>query len=138
VIELQVNSTYLEDYIMEKSLFEQNGITYHWEGDYLIPDLVPPKSVPVGVWDQRRRKYLREQKKPLYTAMLLGGKLDAHLADIDQQAEELFSRLVQQMAEREGITERLKVENQMEWVGKMNSIQACAMEIVNSEIIYMI
>jgi hypothetical protein len=123
---------------MEKSLFEQNGITYHRDGDFLIPNLVPPESVPIGVWGQRRRKYLREQKKSLYTALLLGGKLDAHLADIDQQAENMLSRLVKQTAEREGITERLKAENQIEWVGRMNSIRACAMEIVNSEIIYMI
>jgi hypothetical protein len=121
---------------MEKSLFEQNGITYHREGDYLIPDLVPPKCVPVGVWGQRRRKYLREQKDGLYTALLLSRKLDAHLVDIDQQAEDLFSRLVQQMAEREGITERLKAENQMEWVGKMNNIRNAAEEIVFSELIY--
>jgi hypothetical protein len=121
---------------MEKSLFERNGITYHWEGDYLIPNLVPPESVPVGIWGQRRRKYLRDQKDGIYTALLLSGKLDAHLVDIDQQAEELFSRLVHQMAEREGITEQLKAENQMEWVGKMNSIRNAAEEIVFSELIY--
>jgi hypothetical protein len=121
---------------MEKSLFEQNGIAYHWEGDYLIPDLVPPESVPVGIWGQRRRKYLQEQKEALYTALLLGGKLDAHLVDIDQQAEELFSRLVQQMAEREGITEQLKAANQMEWVGKMNNIRNLAEKSVLSELIY--
>jgi hypothetical protein len=120
---------------MKKSSFEQNGITYHWEGDYLIPDLVPPESVPVGVWGQRRRKYLREQKGAIYTALLLGGKLDARLADINQQAEELFSRLVQQMAEREGITERLKAENQMEWAGKINNIHNAAEEIVFSNLI---
>jgi hypothetical protein len=136
VIELQVNSIYFEDYIMEKSLFEQNGIAYHWEGDYLIPDLVPPESVPVGVWGQRRRKYLREQKKSLYTALLLSGKLDAHLVDINQQAEDMFSRLVQQMAEREGITERLKAENQMEWVGKMNNIRNATEKIIYTELIY--
>jgi hypothetical protein len=121
---------------MKKSLFEQNGITYHWEGDFLIPDLVPPESVPVGVWGQRRRRYLRKQKGALYTGLLLSGKLDAHLADIDQQAENMFSRLVQQMAEREGITERLKAENQMEWVGKMNNIRNAAEEIVFSNLIY--
>jgi hypothetical protein len=121
---------------MEKSLFEQNGITYHWEGDYLIPDLVPPESVPVGVWGQRRRKYLREQKKPLYTALLLGGKLNAHLVDIDHQAEAMLSHLVQQMAERKGIAERLKAENQLEWVGKMNNIRDAVEEIVFSELIY--
>jgi hypothetical protein len=121
---------------MKKLLFEQNGITYHWEGDYLIPDLVPPESVPVGIWGQRRRKYLREQKEPIYTAMLLSGKLDTHLAEINRQAEDMLSQLVKQMADREGITERLKVENQMAWVGNMNNIRNAVEEIVFRELIY--
>jgi hypothetical protein len=121
---------------MEKFLFEQMGGTYHWEGEYLIPDLVPPESVPIGVWGQRRRKYLREQKEPLYTAWLLSGKLDTHLVEIDRQAEDMFSRLVKQIAECEGITERLKTENQMAWVGQMNCIRNAAEEIVFSELIY--
>jgi hypothetical protein len=119
-----------------ESLFKQMDVTYHWEGEYLTPNLVPPESVPVGVWGQRRRKYLREQKKPLYTAWLLSGKLDAHLAEIDRQAEDMFSRLVKQMAEREGITERLKAEDQMAWVRRMNNIRNAAEEIVFSELIY--
>lgn len=121
---------------MKKLLFEQNGITYHWEGDYLIPDLVSPESVPVGIWSQRRRKYLREQEEPIYTAMLLSGKLDTHLAEINRQAEDMLSQLVKQMADREGITERLKVENQMEWIGNMNNIRNAAEEIVFRELIY--
>jgi hypothetical protein len=118
---------------MKKSLIEQNGITYH---HYLIPNLVPPETIQVGIWGQRRRKYLRERKEPIFTAWLLGGKLDSHLMEIDRQAEELFSRLVQQMMEREGITEQLKAENQLAWVGRMNSIRNAAEEIVFSELIY--
>jgi hypothetical protein len=121
---------------MKKLLFEQNGITYHWEDDYLIPDLVPPESVLVGIWGQRRRIYLREQKEPIYTAMLLSGKLDTHLAEINRQAEDMLSQLVKQMADREGITERLKVENQMAWVGNMNNIRNAVEEIVFRELIY--
>ena len=96
-----------------------------------------PESVPVGVWGQRRRRYLREHRKALYNALLLGGKLDSHLAVINRQAEDMFSQLVDQMAEREGITEQLKADSQMEWVSRMNNIRGCAEEIVNTEIIYM-
>ena len=95
---------------MKKSLFEQMGGTYHQEGDYFLPNLAVPESVPVGVWGQRRRRYLREHRKALYNALLLSGKLDSHLADINQQAEDMFSQLVKQMAEQEGITEQLKAK----------------------------
>ncbi len=108
---------------MKKSLFEQMGGTYHQEGDYFLPNLAVPESIPVGVWGQRRRRYLREHRKALYNALLLSGKLDSHLADINQQAEDMFSQLVKQMAEQEGITEQLKAKNQMEWVGQMNNIR---------------
>jgi hypothetical protein len=124
---------------MEKYIFdESNGLWYELRGDYYFPCLTAPAEdeQPIGVWGQRRRKYLREQKEALYTALLLGGKLNAHLAEIDQQAEEMFFRLVKQMAEREGITEKLKADDPMAWVGLMNNIRACAMEIVNDEIIY--
>lgn len=121
---------------MEKLLFEQMGGTYHQEGDYLIPNLVPPEAAPVGIWGQRRRQYLREHRKALYDALLLNGKLDSHLADINQQAEDMFSQLVERMAKQEDITEQLKVKNQMEWVGRMNSIRSVAEEIVNTEIIF--
>lgn len=121
---------------MEKSFFERMGGTYHQEGDYLIPNLVPPEAVPVSIWGQRRRRYLQKHRKALYNALLLSGKLDSHLADINQQAKDMFSQLVERMAKQEDITEQLKVKNQMEWVGRMNSIRSAAEEIVNAEIIF--
>lgn len=121
---------------MEKSTFERMGGTYRQEGDYFLPNLTVPESVPVGIWGQRRKRYLREHREPLYTALLLSGELDDYLADIDQQAEEMFSQLVIQMAEREGIREQLKSENQMKWVEIMNNYQFCAQEVVNEELIY--
>lgn len=121
---------------MKKSFFEQMGVTYYQQGDYFLPNLSVPESVPVGVWGQRRRQYLREHREPFYTALLLSGKLDAHLADTDRHAEEMFSRLVEQIAEREGITEELKAENQMEWVGHMNNIKERVEEMINLELIH--
>ena len=121
---------------MEKCTFEQMGDTYHQEGDYFLPNLTVPESVPVGVWGQRRRRYLREHRKALYNALLLSGKLDSHLADINQQAEDMFSQLVKQMAEQEGITEQLKAKNQMEWVGQMNNIRNRVEEIICNELIF--
>lgn len=121
---------------MEKSLFEQMGGTYHREGDYLLPDLTPPESVPVGMWGQRRRRYLKQHRQALYTGLLLSGKLDSHLTEIDQQAEEMFFQLVMQMAEQESITEQLKADSQVEWIGRMNNIRQRAEEIVNAELIY--
>ena len=121
---------------MEKSLFEQIGGTYHQEGDYLIPNLAPPEAAPVGIWGQRRGKYLWEYCNPIYAALFLSGELDTHLTEIDQQAEEMFSQLVKHLAQQEGITEQLKAENQMEWVGRMNSIRSRAEEVVYSELIY--
>ena len=121
---------------MEKSIFEQIGGTYHREGDYFLPNLTVPANAPVGIWGQRRRQYLREHRKALYNALLLSGKLDNHLADINQQAEDMFFQLVKQMAEQEGITEQLKADSQMEWVGQMNNIRSAAEEIVNTEIIF--
>ena len=121
---------------MEKSAFERMNGTYRQEGDYFLPNLAVPESVPVGVWGQRRRRYLREHRKALYNALLLSGKLDSHLADINQQAEDMFSQLVEQMAEQEGITEQLKADSQMEWAGRMNNIRSAVEEIVNTEIIF--
>lgn len=121
---------------MEKSLFEQVGGTYHQEGDYLIPNLVLPEAAPVGIWGQKRRRYLREHRNPIYTALFLSGKLDTHLAEIDQQAEEMFSQFVKQMAQQEGITEQLKAENQMEWVKQMNNIRNQVEEVIFSTLIY--
>ena len=120
---------------MNKSTFELMGGTYRQEGDYLLPNLSVPEIAPIGIWGQRRRWYLREHRKALYNALLLSGKLDSHLADINQQAEDMFSQLVKQMAEREGVTEQLKADSQMEWVGHMNNIRGRAIEIVNDELI---
>ena len=95
-----------------------------------------PENAPVGIWGQRRRQYLRGHRKALYNALLLSGKLDNHLADINQQAEDVFSQLVKQMAEQESITEQLKADSQMEWVGRMNNIRSAVEEIVTTEIIF--
>ena len=123
---------------MAKTIFEEMGGTYTQVGDYLLPDLKLPEEEqqPIGVWGQRHRRYLKEHRQATYATLFTGGKLNSYLADIDRQAEELFSRLVKQMAEAEGVTEELKAANPMEWVGRMNSIRSRAMEIVNSELIY--
>lgn len=123
---------------MAKTIFEEMGGTYTQVGDYLLPDLKLPEEEqqPIGVWGQRHRSYLKEHRRATYTALLASGKLNSYLADIDRQAEGMFLRLVKQMAEVEGVTEQLKADNQMEWVGRMNNIRSRAMEIVNSELIY--
>ncbi|MFR2083550.1 MAG: TnpV protein [Christensenellales bacterium] len=123
---------------MTKTIFEEMGGTYTQVGDYLLPDLKLPEEdqQPIGVWGQRHWRYLKEHRRATYATLLTSGKLNGYLADIDRQAEELFSRLVKQMAEAEGITEHLKADNQMEWVRRMNNIRNRAMEIVNSELIY--
>ena len=123
---------------MATTIFEEMGGTYTQVGDYLLPDLKLPEEEqqPIGVWGQRHRRYLKEHRRATYAALFTGGKLNSYLADIDRQAEELFSRLVKQMAEAEGITETLKANDPMEWVGRMNNIRNKAMEIVNSELIY--
>lgn len=121
---------------MEKSFFEQMGGTYRQEGDYLLPNLVLPESVPVGIWGQRRRHYLKTHREPIYTALLLSGKLDSHLSEIDAQAEAMFFQLVKQLAEQDGITEQLKAENQMGWVRRMNSVRNRVEEIIYNELIF--
>lgn len=123
---------------MEKSLFEQMGGTYTLVGDYFLPNLLPAEreEKPIGVWGQRRLRYLKQHRKVLYTNLLVSGKLSEHLAEIDEQAEDMISRLVNQMAEREGVTEKLKADNQMEWVGRMNNIRNRATEIINEDLIY--
>ena len=93
------------------------GGTYHQEGDYFLPNLTLPESVPVGIWGQRCRRYLKTYREPIYTSLFLSGELDCHLSEVDQQAEEMFSQLVKQLAEQEGITEQLKADCQMEWWG---------------------
>ena len=125
---------------MEKHIYnEQTGISYTLHGDYYLPDLALPeeeKGVEIGVWGQRHLRYIKQNRKVLYLNLLTSGKLNGYLADIDKQAEEMFSRFVKQMAEREGVTEKLKVDNQMEWVGRMNNIRSRATEIVNNDLIY--
>lgn len=119
-----------------KSLFEELGGTYHQEGDYFLPDLLPPDSISVGIWGQRRKHYLRTQREPVYAALLLGGKLDSHLSEVDAQAEAMLFQLVKQMAKQEGITEQLKADNQMEWLVRMNIVRNRAEEIIYNELIY--
>lgn len=115
---------------------DEMRVTYHAEGDYLIPNLMPPESPSIGVWGERRRQYLRKAKRPVYSAMLMRGTLNAHLEETDRQAEELLDRLTNHLAEHEGVTEALKAENQMEWVRRMNSIRSRAEEIVLAELIF--
>lgn len=123
---------------MEKCLFEQMGGTYSRIGDYMLPDLLPPQEEvkPVGLWGQRHARYLKQNHKVLYMNLLTSGRLNRYLADIDGQAEDMFFRLVKEMAEKENITEELKAENALLWTGKMNEIRARAREIVNAERIY--
>ena len=123
---------------MTKTIFEEMGGTYTQVGDYLLPDLKLPQEEqqPIGVWGQRHRRYLKEHRRGSYATLLTSGKLNGYLADIDRQAEEMFLRLVKQMAEAEGVTEALKAADPMEWVGRMNNIRNRAMEIVNGELIY--
>lgn len=123
---------------MEKSLFEQMGGTYTQQGDYILPNLTLPtkEKRPIGIWGQRHARHLKQHHKILYYNLLTSGKLNAHLAEIDRQAEDMFFRLVKQMAEREGVTEQLKAQNQMEWVGRMNNIRNGVAEIIYAEIIF--
>ena len=111
-------------------------LTYHREGEYLIPDLMPPKSPRIGVWGIRRRDYLRKYHDGIYTGMLLTGKLNTHLEEIDRSANEMFDLLVKQYVDREGVNELLKADNQMEWVRRMNNIREQIEEIVAPELIF--
>lgn len=124
---------------MDKYIFnENNSLWYELVGDYYFPCLAVPaeEKQSVGVWGQRHKQYLKEHRPALYNALLLSGKLNSYLADIDQQAQERLDTIIKQMAQTQGVTETLKADDQMAWVGKMNNIQAGAMEIVNSELIY--
>ena len=123
---------------MEKYIYnEQNGLWYELQGDYYLPCLKLPEdgTVHTGIWGQRHRRYLKTHRRALYTSLLTSGKLNSYLADINRQAEELFSRLVKQMTEAEGVTETLKADDPMEWVGRVNNIRNRATEIVNAEIV---
>ncbi len=123
---------------MAKTVFEEMGGTYHEENGYLIPDLTlhTEEEKPIGVWGQRHLRYIKEYKRLFYVNLLTSGGLNSYLADINEQAEELFFRLVKQFAKKEGITEELKNTNQMAWIGAMNNIRARAREIVYTDIIY--
>ncbi len=123
---------------MKKSIFEQMGGIYHKQGDYFLPDLAVPENdkLSIGVWGQRHLQYIREHHRGLYVGLQLSGKLDSYLADIDQQAEDMFLRLVDQIARREDVTESLKAADQMAWVGRMDNIRNRAIEIVNAELIF--
>ena len=112
------------------------NLIYHREGDYLIPDLLPPEAPRIGAWGIRRKRYLQQYHDGIYTGMLLSGKLNAHLEEIDRAANEMFDLLMKQYAAREGVTERLKAEDQMEWVRRMNSIKYRIAEVVLQELIY--
>ena len=117
---------------------EKTGISYTLQGDYYLPDLalLNEKQAEIGVWGRRHLEYIKQYHKVRYINLLTSGKLNRYLADIDEQAKDMFLRLIKQMAEREGITEQLKAYNQMEWAARMNNIQSRAMEIINSDIIY--
>lgn len=122
-----------------KTIFEQMGGTYHEENGYLIPNLVLPakkEERPIGIWGQRHLRYIRQNKRRFYMNMLISDKLSDYLADVDKRAADMFSRLVDQMAEREGIPEQLKAENQMLWVQRMNGVRNSAAEIINADLIY--
>lgn len=121
---------------MEKVIYdEKNGLWYELQGDYYIPCLKVPEQEekPIGIWGQRRLRYLKQYRKILYTNLLISGKLNDHLAEINEQAEDMFSRFIKQMAEREGVTEQLKANDQMAWVGRMNNIRNRATEIIYKE-----
>ena len=121
-----------------ESLFEQLGGTYTRQGDYCLPNvcLPPEEKRPIGIYRQRRRAFLKAHHRVLYYNLLTAGTLDGHLADLNEQAEAMFSRLVKQLSEKEGVTEALKAENQMLWVQRMNNIRSAAMEIVANDLIY--
>ena len=117
---------------------EQTGISYSLQGDYYLPDLALPdeEEQPIGVWGQRHLRYIKQHRKVLYLNLLTSGKMNSYLADLDKQAEEMFSQLVKQMAVHEGVTEKLKAGNQMQWVAQMNNIRSRATEIVSAEYIF--
>ena len=121
-----------------KSLFEKSGGTYTMQGDYRLPNLTLPAEDerPIGVWGQRRLRYLKQHHKVLYYNLLTSGKLHSHLADVEEEAQILFSRLVKEYAEKEGVTEQLKATDQMAWVRRMNNIRERATEIVNADVVF--
>ena len=125
---------------MEKYIYnEQNGLWYELQGDYYIPCLELPAEKEernIGIWGHRHLRYIREYKKVLYTDLLISGKLQSYLADVEEQAQELFDRLMKQRTEREDITEKLKAESPMLWIGRMNALRSAVTETVNTEVIF--
>ena len=122
---------------MDKCIYDEtNGLWYELHGDYYLPCVTAPERKPVGIFGNRYRKHLKQHKNPVYTAMLLAGTLEDHVAEIDRQAEELLDRLIKQMAKQEGVTEQLKLRNPMEWTRQINNIRNCAVEVVNADLIY--
>ena len=124
---------------MKKTIFEEMGGIYIRHGDYLIPCLTLPEEEKqrfIGVWGQRHKRYLKEHKRAAYITLLTSGRLNSYLADIEEQAQERFERIVEQMKQAQGITEQLKVDDILEWIGRMSNIQTCAREIVDNEMIY--
>ena len=123
---------------MEKTIFEELGGRYERQGDYLIPCIALPaeKEQPIGLFGRRHLDYLKQHRRVTYTNLLTSGRLNSYLADIDRQAQERLERLIEGMKQAQGITEQLKAENALEWVGRLNNIRTCAMKIVNEEIIF--
>ena len=124
---------------MTDTLFEQLGGTYTQQGDYLLPNLALPaekETGNIGVWALRHKRYLKQHHKVLYYNLLTSGKLDSYLADIEEQAQQLFLRLVKELAEKEGVTEQLKSADQMAWVRRLNNIREQAAEVVNAELVF--
>ena len=121
-----------------KTIFEQHGGTYTMQGDYHLPNLTVEETEtrPIGVWGQRRLHYLKHHRKVLYYNLLTSGKLNSHLADTEEQAQELFARLSPDLVQKEGITEQLKSTDQMNWVQKMNNIRERVIESVYSNVVY--
>lgn len=123
---------------MEKSMYEKMDVTYSQVGDYLLPDIVLPaqENKPIGVWGQQYLRHIRQHHEILYFSLLTKCELNAHVAEIDRQANEMYLRLTKELAEKEGLTEQLKAEDPMAWVRRMNNIDNQAREIVNAEMIY--
>ena len=121
-----------------KTLFEQEGGSYTVQGDYRLPNLIPPteEERSIGVWGQRRLNYLKHHRKVLYYNLLTSGKLHSHLADIEEQAQELFARLTTDLTQKEGITEQLKATNQMKWVQQINNTRERVTEVVYSDVVF--
>ncbi len=123
---------------MAKTIFEEMGGRYERQGDYILPCLTlpPEKEQPIGLFGRQHSDYLKQHRRVTYTNLLTSGRLNTYLADVDRQAQERFERLIEGMKQAQGITEQLKAENALEWVGRMNNIRACAMEVVNAELVY--